>query len=168
MRRITISLLGAGVLLLFVGPAPAHEADLAGPHTHKEITTTVEKIQSGLMFFNPAKGLRHRAISVKKAERMGLHDAKPSDEVILIVDESNVLLDLHKKGIESAGHALVVGKLIYADPFWEVIEITSSTGTQSYLVDTVAGSKLSVLKKGQTVRVELDEDNMAIDIHPFH
>jgi hypothetical protein len=99
---------------------------------------------------------------------MGLHEAKPGDEVVLTIDESNVLLDLHKKGVQPAGHRLVIGALSYADPFWEVIEITTSGGKQSFAVDTGAGSKLSVLQEGKPVRAELDEGNIVIDIHPFH
>ena len=163
------SILATCTLILFlVAPVFAHEADQAGPQTHKQLTTTIEKIESGLMFFKPTAGLRHRAISLNKAERMGLHEAKPGDEVVLIIDESNVLVDLHKKGAQPAGHRLVIGTLTYADPFWEVIEVTNSEGKQSFAVDTVAGSKLSVLPEGKPVRAELDEDNFVVDIHPFH
>lgn len=156
------------VTLFFVVTVAAHEADQAGPRTHKELATTVEKIESGLMFFKPTAGLRHRAISIKKAERMGLHEAKAGDEVTLVVDEGNVLLDVHKKGTPAAGHRLLVGTLSYADPFWEVVELSTPEGSQSLAVDTLAGSKLSVLQEGQQVRVELDEDNMVIDIHATH
>jgi hypothetical protein len=154
--------------MFLAAPALSHESDLAGPRTHKEIPATVEKIVSGLMYFKPTTGLRHRAISVNKAERMGLHEAKPGDEVILIVDEGNVLIDLHKKGTEPAGHRLVVGTLNYADPFWEVIELSTPQGKQNFAVDVMAGSKLSILPEGKLVRAELDEDNMVVDIHPTH
>jgi hypothetical protein len=130
--------------------------------------TTVEKIQSGLMFFNPAAGLQHRAVSVHKAERMGLYEAKEGDEVILVIDESNMLIDLHKKGTQPAGHRLIAGKLTYADPFWEVIEITNAEGKQTFAMDEAAGSKLSVLKEGNLVRAGLNEDNMVVEIHPTH
>lgn len=157
------------VMILFQGlPVAAHEVDQAGPQSHKQLTTTIEKIGSGLVFFKPNAGLQQRVISLKKAERMGLHEAKPGDEVVLIIDESNALVDLHKKGVQPAGHRLVIGTLTYADPFWEVIEVTNSEGKHSLAVDTVAGSKLSVLPKGKRVRAELDEDNIVIDIHPFH
>jgi predicted RNA-binding protein len=41
-------------------------------------------------------------------------------------------------------------------------------GSESFAVDIMAGSKLSVLSEGKVVRVELDEDNIVIDIHPSH
>jgi hypothetical protein len=146
----------------------AHEADQAGPLTHRQLTTTIEKVQSGIIFLKPVAGLQQRVVSLSKAERMGLLEAKPGDEVILTIDESNLLLDLHKKGTEPAGHRLITGTLRYADPFWEVIELSMPGGSQSFAVDIMAGSKLSVLSEGKVVRVELDEDNIVIDIHPSH
>jgi hypothetical protein len=157
----------ASVLFLLVG-AGAHEPDQAGPTTHKELTTVVSRIQSGLIFLQPAAGLQHRAISLQKAERMGLEDAQVGDKVTVTVDESNILLDIHKAGMTPAGHSLMTGNLSYADPFWGVIELSTREGTKSFAVDSLAGSKLSVLKEGKPVRVELDEDNMVIDIHPYH
>ena len=155
-------------MLILVGSISAHDADQAGPRTHKELTTVVTKVQSGLIFLQPAAGLQNRAISIKKAERMGLDDARAGDKVTVTVDEGNVLLDIHNTGAEPAGHSLLTGKLSYADPFWEVVELSTPDGTKSFAVDSVAGSKLSVLKEGSPVRLELDEDNMVIDIHPNH
>jgi hypothetical protein len=172
MRQITrrTGMLGLAlcVVLFLSYPAIGHEADQGGPGTHRQVTTAIEKIESGLMFFKPVAGLRHRAVSVKKAERMGLHEAKPGDEVTLLLDESNVLLDLHKKGTEPAGHRLITGKLGYVDPFWDVIELNTRDGKESFMVDSLAASKLSVLSEGKIVRAELDEDNIVIDIHPSH
>ena len=148
--------------------ASAHEADQAGPRTHKELTTVVTKIESGVIFLKPIKGLQNRAISVKKAERMGLVDPKAGDEVTVLVDESNVLLDVHKKGMPPAGHRLLTGTLSYTDPFWEVVELATSEEHQTFGVDSLAASKLSILREGAPVRLELDEDNMVIDIHPVH
>lgn len=162
------------VLLAFVSVVcavvgiSAHEADQAGPRTHKELTTVVTRIQSGLIFLQPAAGLQNRVISLKKAERMGLENARVGDKVTVTVDESNVLLDIHKSGMAPAGHRLIMGKLSYSDPFWEVVELWTPEGTQSFAVDSLAGSKLSVLKEGNPVRLELDEDNIVIDIHPNH
>ena len=66
---------------------------------------------------------------------MGLYQAKKGDEIILVIDENNMLMDLHKKGIPPAGHRLIVGKLTYADPMWEVVEITNVDGKQTFAMD---------------------------------
>lgn len=38
----------------------AREAVQAAPHTHKHLTTTIEKIESGLMWFKPMVGMRRQ------------------------------------------------------------------------------------------------------------
>lgn len=160
------------VLLLLGSPAFAHQADLGGPHTHRDLTAVITKIDSGLMFLeiqgSPGVKLRPRSVSVNKADRMGLHQAKVGDEVSVTVDENNVLLDIHNASGPIHGHRVLVGNLAYADPFWEVVEIFTSEGLESFAVDTLAGSKLSALKEGELVRAELDEANVLIDIHPYH
>jgi len=168
MRPILISIILASSLVCFGSLTFAREADQAKLPMHRHITTTVEKIQSGVVFFTPIAGLEHRAVSEHKAERMGLYQAKEGDEVVLVLDESNMLIDLHKKGDPRAGHRLIAGKLTYADPFWEVIEITNAEGKKTLAMDEAAGSKLSMLKEGNLVRAELNEDNRVVDIRSAH
>ena len=160
-------------LFLFLGsPAIAHDSDLSGPHSHRNVPATITKIESGLMHLeirgSSREKLSPRWVSVKKAERMGLHQAKVGEEVIVTVDESNVLLDIHSSTGPIHGHRIVVGNLAYADPFWEVVELFTGKGLESFSVDTLAGSKLSGLQEGALVRVELDEANVLIDIHSYH
>lgn len=168
MRPILINMMLAASLVGLGSLTLAGQADQAKLSTHRHVTTTVEKIQSGVVFFTPIAGLEHRAVSVHKAERMGLYQAKKGDEVILVIDERNMLIDLHKKGDPRAGHRLIAGKLTYADPFWEVIEITNAEGKKTLAMDEAVGSKLSVLKEGTLVRAELNEDNRVVDIRPAH
>ncbi len=168
IRRMYYILLTFAVLLFLGTPAAAHEADQAGPGTHRNITGVVTKIQSGLVFVKPPEGLRFRVISPRKADRIGLHDAKAGDMVTLVVDEGNVLVDAHKTSTPGAGHRLLAGNLNYADMYWQEIKLSTPDGVESFAVDTLTGSKLSVLKEGTLVRVELDEDNVIIDIHQIH
>jgi hypothetical protein len=168
MRPILVSIVVVAVLGWCGSLTFAGTGEHAMPHTHKHLTTTVEKIQSGLVWFKPVAGLEHRAVSLHKAERMGLYEAKVGDEVILVIDEENLLIDLHKKGSEPAGHRLIAGKLSYADPFWESIEITNADGKQTFAMDEATGSKLSMLKEGQRVRAEVNEDNQVVDIYATH
>lgn len=160
------------VFLLLGSPAVAHDADLSGPYSHRNVPATIAKIESGLMYLEiqGSSGVKVslRAVSVKKAERMGLHQAKVGNEVIVTVDESNVLLDIHDRSRPIHGHRILVGNLAYADPFWEVVELFTSKGLESFSVDASAGSKLGALEAGALVRAELDEANMLIDIHPYH
>ncbi len=172
VRHFTYSVPTCLVLLLLGSPAFAHQADLGGPHTHRDLTAVITKIDSGLIFLEiqwpQAVKLRPRYVSVNKADRMGLHQAKVGDEVIVTVDEANVLLDIHDKSGPIHGHRIVVGNLAYADPFWEVVEVFTSEGLETFAVDPIAGSKLSGLPEGALIRAELDEANVLIDIHLYH
>ncbi|MBX3335183.1 MAG: hypothetical protein KF876_13735 [Nitrospira sp.] len=158
--------------VLVATPAVAHDADLSGPYSHKNVTATITKIDSGLMYLEiqgaSGEKVSPRSVSVKKAERMGLHQSKVGDEVIVTLDESNVLLDIHDPSRPIHGHRILVGNLAYADPFWEVVELFTSDGLESFSVDALAGSKLGALEEGALVRAELDETNTLIDIHPYH
>lgn len=160
------------VFLLLGAPAFAHDADLGGPYSHRNVPATITKIESGLMFLDiqggSGKKVAPRWVSVKKAERMGLHEAKVGDEVIATLDEANVLVDIHDPNRPIHRHRILIGNLAYADPFWEVVEIFTSEGLESFSVDSLAGSKLGSLKEGALVRAELDEANVMVDIHPYH
>jgi len=166
MRPILISIVMAAILLWCGDLTFARENEHAGSRIHRHLTTTVEKVESSLVWFKPVAGLEHRAVSLHKAERMGLYEPKVGDEVILVIDEGNLLIDLHKKDQKPAGHRLIAGKLSYADPFWELIEITNADGKQSFAMDEATGSKLSMLKEGKVVRAEVNEDNVVVDIYP--
>ena len=166
MRPILVSIIVMAVLVGFASLTLAQEAGQAEPRAHRHVMTIVEKVVSGIVWFRPTAGLEHRAVSLHKAERMGLYDPEVGDEVMLVIDENNLLIDLHKKGHRSGGHRLITGKLTYADPFWEVIEITNADGKQTFAMDESSGSKLSMLHEGKLVRAEVTEDNIVIDIYP--
>jgi len=100
-----------------------------------------------------------------KAERLGLHDAKVGDKLTLVTDEGNVLVDAHRTGTPGQGHRIIAGDLGYADQFWGEIKLSTPEGFDRFEVDSLAGSKLSVLQEGTPVEVELDEANVVIDIH---
>lgn len=163
MFRISVAIPICVVMVFMAASAVGHEPDQSGGH--KEMNTIVTKIASGIIFVEPFEGLRPRTISPGKADRTGLHEAKPGDEITLVVDEGNILVDVHKSGIPSGGHRLVVGTLDYADTYWGEIQLSTPEGMERFDVDSLAGSKLSVFQQGAPVTVELDEDNMLIDIH---
>ncbi len=171
-RHFVYCALACVMFLLLGSPAVAHEADLGGPHSHQDLPGTISKIESGLMYVeiqgSSGEKFRPRPVSLKKAERMGLHKAKVGDKVIVTLDESNVLLDIHDPSRPVQGHRILIGNLAYADPVWEVVEIFTSKGLESFSVDPSTSSKLGVLQEGALVRAELDEANVLIDIHPYH
>jgi len=76
-RHFIYYVLGCFLSLLLGSPAVAHDADLHGPYSHRNVPATITKIGSGLMYLeiqgSSAQKLSPRWDSVKKAERMGLH-----------------------------------------------------------------------------------------------
>ncbi|MBS0170263.1 MAG: hypothetical protein JSR62_07890 [Nitrospira sp.] len=146
-------------------PAGAEPSDLSSPGMHLAVSGQIAKIESGLLFVKTPYGLQMRTISPNKADRIGLHDARVGDDVWLLLDSGNVLLDATRPGGEDfANHKVLAGRIRYADPFWREIQISTPEGFERFEVDTLAGSKLSVIQEGMPVTIELDADNVLIDI----
>ena len=165
MRHILVSTVVVAGLVWCGSQTFAHEGDLAKHSVHQYRTATVEKVQSGLVFLDQPTGVGQRTVSVHKAERMGLLQPKKGDEVILVIDENDMLIDLHAKGVPPAGHRLITGRLSYADPTWEVIEISNAEGKHMLAMDQDASSKVFSMMGHELVVAELNEDNLVIDIH---
>lgn len=141
---------------------------LAGEGTmgvHHGLSGVITKIQSGVLFVKIPHNLQSRVVSPNKADRVGLHDAKAGEPVVMLVDSGNVLLDVGKVDRSVTDHRIVAGTLHYADPYWSEIQLSTPEGFERFEVDSLAGSKLSVFQEGTPVAVELDADNMMIDIH---
>jgi hypothetical protein len=164
-RTLAVILPACVLALLFGTNAAGDELGMHGLGAHFGIAGVVSKIQSGIVFVKVPVGLRPRTISPNKADRVGLHEVKTGDEVVLWVDEGNVLVDVHKAGSSLAAHRIVVGNLDYTDTYWSEIKLSTPEGIERFDVDTLMGSKLSTYQEGARVMVELDEDNVAIDIH---
>lgn len=168
MNRIYYILPACAVVLLWGVPATADHPDKSGPFphiAHLEVKGVVTKVRPSMLFVQPQYGLRSRTISIIKAERIGLHDSKIGDEVTLVVDEGNVLIDAHRPGVPASGHRIIAGTLNYADKYWEEIKLSTPEGIESFAVDPMAGSKLSVFGEGEPMTLELDEANVVIDVH---
>ena len=166
MKWKTCIVVGAmGILWpLGLGWADPSDAPMIGPHL--AVSGQIAKIESGLLFVKTPYGLQLRTISPNKADRVGLHDARIGDEVWLLVDSGNVLLDATRPGGKLFdNHKVLAGRIHYADPFWEEIQISTPEGFERFEIDTLAASKLSMLQEGMPVTIELDADNVMIDIH---
>lgn len=165
MRPILVSIIVVTGLVWCGSQTFAHEADHAQHSVHQYRTVTVEKVQSGLVFLGQPTGVGQRTVSVHKAERMGLLQPKKGDEVILEIDENDMLIDLHMKGVPPAGHRLIIGRLTYANPTWEVVEISNAEGKHTLAMDEDASSKVFSMMDRELVVAELNEDNLVVDIH---
>jgi hypothetical protein len=148
-----------------LAPAWADSTDTPMLPAHMALSGQITKIESGILFVKTPYGLRLRTISPNKADRVGLHDARIGDEVWLLIDSGNVLLDATRPGGEHfANHKVLIGRIHYGDPYWGEIQISTPEGFERFEVDTLVGSKLSVIHEGMPVMIELDADNVMIDI----
>ena len=132
---------------------------------HYGFNGVISKIHSGMLFVSPRVGLQARTISPVKADRMGLHQAQVGETVNLLVDSGNVLIDVSRGDRPIPDHRFVMGTLRYTDPYWSEIQLSTPEGPSTFEVDALAGSKLSTIREGIPVLVELDSDNVMIDIH---
>lgn len=160
-----ILVLASIVMLAPVSPVAVAQADEAITGAHLGLSGVISKIQSGVLFVQTPDNLQPRPISPNKADRVGLHEAKKGDAVLMLVDSGNVMLDVTAAGRPFADHRMIVGTIHYADPYWNEIQISTPEGFERFDVDALAGSKLSVYQEGAPVTLELDADNVMIDIH---
>lgn len=160
--RYTYFMLAVAAVLVLVAPVGAGQ--IGEPGGHYEFSGVIYKIESGLLFVK-TDTLRPRWISQNKADRVGLHEAKIGDAVNMLVDSGNQVLDVARADRPFGEHRVIAGTLRYADPFWGEIQLSTPEGDVSFEVDTLAGSKLSVMQEGNPVMIEVDADNFMIDIH---
>lgn len=166
--RISRHLLVVLTSIMMVAPVYAvavAQADEVMRAVHHGFGGVISKIESGMLFVKTPGNLQLRTISPNKADRVGLHEARMGDTVLMLVDSGNILLDVTKAGRAFADHRMIVGTLHYADPYWSEIQLSTPEGFERFDVDALAGSKLSVFQEGAPVTVELDADNVMIDIH---
>jgi len=167
MRGMTTVLTFLSAVLLVGGMSLAQTNDDAVQNMHYGLSGTISKIQAGVLIIKIPHGLQPRAISPNKADRVGLHNAKIGDSVLMLVDSGNVLLDAGSTDrTDLFEHRLLVGRMDYSDAYWNVIRLSTPAGSERFEVDSLAASKLSVFPEGTPVVIELDADNVMIDIHP--
>jgi hypothetical protein len=165
MRHVLSYILKAAAMVLIVSPVGAEPPMLFVQSAHYGFSGVITKIESGMLFVKTGTSMQSRVISPSKAERVGLYDAKVGETLNLLVDSGNVLMDVSRTDRFFPEHHFIAGRLHYADPYWGEIQVSTPDGPASFEVDTLAGSKLSVLHEGMPVTLELDADNVMVDIH---
>lgn len=166
MRRMTAVLIFLGMILPAFGISLAQTNDGLAQSTHYGLSGVVAKIQAGVLIIKVPHNLQPRVISPNKADRVGLHNAKIGDPVLMLVDSGNVLLDAGAPTrTDLFEHRLLVGRMDSSDAYWSEIRLSTPDGAERFDVDTLAASKLSMFPEGTPVVIELDADNVMIDIH---
>ncbi|WP_447980265.1 hypothetical protein [Candidatus Nitrospira bockiana] len=132
----------------------------AVPHTKPGFRITLQgvvaEIKSGQVFVK-TPGARY-SLNAKTAPP----DIKVGDELTLWVSDNNVAIDHHVKGEEGI-HRLITGKLTYASGDMKEIKLMLPEGERTFAVQH-GESKLSGMKEGTAITVELNEAGHVIEI----
>ena len=150
-----------GTLLIVptvVGAAIGAEDHARG---HTQFTSAVTQKAGALVVTTP-NGATHQ-LNENMARRHGQEPFKAGDEVVVVLDENNYIVDMHRKGKEGT-HQRVTGKLIHVGMTKQQIKLQTSDGEKVFPL-TEQGQKTKGIPDGALVTVELNEVGAVIDVH---
>lgn len=90
------------------------------------------------------------------------HDVKVGDKLMLWVSSDNIVVDHHTKGKEGV-HQLITGKMTYVSGDLKEIKLMTPEGERTFAVQH-GESKLSGMKDGMPITIELNEAGNVIEI----
>jgi hypothetical protein len=138
-------------LELAVAPVPHIE-----PGFRIKLQGVVADIKSGQVFVQTSGG-RYSVVA-----KTAPHDVKVGDTLTLWVSSNNVVVDHHPKGKEGV-HRLITGKMTHASGDMKAITLMTPEGEQTFAVEH-GESKLSGMKEGTSITIELNEAGKVIEI----
>jgi len=145
---------------MFAIPAVSNSAE-EQHGSHKQATGIVIQ-KSGALAVTTPDGAKYQ-LNPNVARRRGHEPFKEGDEVTVLVDESNMVIDIHLKGQE-AGHQFVTGKLIYVGKMEKEIKLQTAEGDKIFPLERLE-VKTGGIPEGTQVTVELNEAGTVIDLH---
>jgi uncharacterized protein YacL (UPF0231 family) len=116
----------------------------------------VADIKSGLVFVQTSVG--HYSVTTKTAP----YDVTVGDKLTLWVSSDNVAVDHHAKG-KVGVHRFITGKLTHASVGLKEITLMTPEGERTFAVQH-GDSKLSGMKEGTSITIELNEAGHVIEI----
>ena len=145
---------------MFAIPAVSNSAE-EQHGSHKKVTGVVVK-QTGALAVKTPDGASYQ-VNPNVSRRHGQEPFKEGDEVTVLVDENNMVIDMHLKGQE-AGHQFVTGKLIYLGKMKKEIKLQTAEGDKIFPLEKLE-VKTGGIPEGTQVTVELNEAGTVIDLH---
>jgi hypothetical protein len=131
--------------------APLHRS-LHGNVVDKGGTLAV-KVPDGTVYqLNPNRSLRH-----------GHQPPQLGEEVTVVIDEHNMVLEVHPKGTESK-HRFITGEVVSVGLRQRRITLKTPEGEQTFPLEKQEMS--ASVRDGSTVKVELNETGSVIDLQP--
>ncbi|BCA54032.1 hypothetical protein W02_11720 [Nitrospira sp. KM1] len=148
------------VLLLLLAP----HAGAAEPKTqsaHRSLQGMVVE-KGGALAVKVPDGTTYQ-LNENRAHRHGHDLPKVGDEVTVIIDENNMVLEVHPPGTRGA-HRYITGEVISIGIPEKIIKLRTSEGEQSFPLEKL--EMTGSIKDGARVKAELNEAGSVIDLHP--
>jgi hypothetical protein len=155
-RYLFLILLGVGLC----NPTASNSAAEEQQGSHKTIAGIVTQGPGGLRI----KTVQGNTYQLNEMDqRHELEPFKEGDEVTVMVDENNIVIDIHPKGQEG-NHRFVTGKLIYVGKMKNEIKLQTPEGEKIFPLAHLE-IKTKGLAEGTPVTVELNEAGTVVDLH---
>ena len=142
-------------------PAAASSATEEQHGSHKKATGVVVQ-KAGALAVQTPDGATYQ-LNPNRELRHGQEPFKEGDEVTVLVDENNMVIDMHLKG-QKATHQFVTGKLVYIGKMKKGIKLKTSEGDKEFPLERLE-VKTGGIPEGTMVTVELNEAGTVIDLH---
>ncbi|MGE0469993.1 MAG: hypothetical protein AB7L09_13590 [Nitrospira sp.] len=120
-----------------------------------KVNGVISQMRSGLIMVTTSWG----SMTIQSD---ALTEAKVGDKLTVWVSSNNVVVDLHAKGTEGV-HRLITGKLTSALGDMKEITLITPEGERTFAVQH-GESKLSGMKEGMPIAIELNEAGHVIEI----
>lgn len=151
---------GSMVLSLLI-LVPNGFADQGGQHgkvTRMKISGVVSKVQSGQVTVKTSWG----QMTISSAS--GPQKLEVGEEVEMTVNESNAVIDVHRKGEPAHAHRYITGNLVYVGKMKKEIKLWTPEGEKVFPLERLE-VKTGGIEEGALVTVELNEAGTVIDLH---
>jgi hypothetical protein len=159
MRHLLVRMTLAFVLVGMTGYAGAAEQKTQSRHQHLQGIvidkggTLAVKVPNGTTYqLNENRSLRH-----------GHAPPKVGEEVTVVIDENNLVLEVHPKGTEGT-HRFVTGEVVSIGVLQREITLRTEKGNERFPMEKQ--DMTASIKDGALVTAELNEAGSVIDLHP--
>jgi hypothetical protein len=128
---------------------------------HREVQGVVVE-KAGALSVKTPDGATYQ-LNEGRSRRHGHEPPKVGDEVTVVLDENNLVSEIHPKGSKMA-HRYVTGKLIYVGKMKPEIKLKTAKGEEIFPLEKQV-VKTVPIEEGAMVTVELNEAGSVIDLH---
>ena len=142
--------------LPMISPVLADDGTPPIAYSHMKVDGEVTEIKSGLIFVKTP--VARYTIAANTAPP----DAKVGDKVTLWVNQDNLVVDHHRKGVEGV-HRFITGKLTYVGRTKKEIKLWTPKGEKVFPLERLE-VKAGGIEEGALVTVELNESGTVIDL----